>query len=118
MILFLFTIVFIAQLIIAAAIIIKLIDLDLAIIELDEKLQAERAITKCSLYYLKEVVENYKVLVSLTFENFDKKFKKSKHEKIKSTVLYLSTAILPKPYRTFIKNSKWGYKIAKYLITP
>ena len=40
MILFLFTIVFIAQLIIAAAIIIKLIDLDLAIIELDEKLQA------------------------------------------------------------------------------
>ena len=42
MILFLFAIVFIAQLIIATAIIMKLIDIDLAILEFDEKLQAEQ----------------------------------------------------------------------------
>ena len=118
MILFLFAIVFIAQLIIATAIIMKLIDIDLAILEFDEKLKAEQGIYKCSLYYAKEVTCAYKELVRVTVENFDKKMKKSNCEKIKSTVVSLIIALLPKSYRKFINNTKWGYKIVKYLSTP
>ena len=115
MILFLFTIVFIAQLIITAAIIIKLVDVDLAIIELDEKMQASESVTKCSLYYLKEITESYKELTNVTFQNFDKKLNKSKTEKMKSAIISLIIALLPKHIRKIIDSSKWGYKIAKYL---
>ena len=115
MILFLFTIVFIAQLIITTAIIIKLIDADLAIIALDENLQESRAITKCSLYYAKEITCAYKELTQATFKNLDKKLRKSNIEKIKTAIISLIIALLPKNIRKIINSSKWGYKIAKYL---
>ncbi len=118
MILFLFIIVFIAQLIITAVLVIKLIDIDLAILEFDEKLQVEEGIYKCSLYYMKEMTAAYKDLVRVTIENYDKKMKKSSFERIKSSVISLIIALLPKPYRKFINNTKWGYKIVKYLSTP
>ena len=118
MILFLFTIIFIAQLIIAAAIIIKLIDVDLAIIEFDEKLQATEGITKCSLYYAKEVTASYKELIKVAIENFDKKMRKSKLEKIKTSSITLIVAMLPKPYRKLLNSTKWGFKLYRYLSTP
>ena len=118
MILFFFTIVFIAQLIIAIAIITKLIDIDLAIIEFDEKLQATEGVTKCSLYYVKEVTASYKELVKVSIENFDKKMKKSKYEKLKTSGISLVIAMLPKPYKKLIKSTKLGFKLYKYLSTP
>ena len=118
MILFLFTIVFVAQLIITAFLVIKLIDIDLIILELDEKLQAEQGIYKCSLYYAKEMTSCYKELVQVAVENFDKKMKKSNYERIKSTIISLILALMPRPYRKIFNNSKWGYKIFKYLSTP
>ena len=118
MILFLFTIVFIAQLIITAAIIIKLIDIDLAIIEFDEKLQVTEGVTKCSLYYMKEVTEAYKELVRVSIENFDKKMRKSNYEKIKTGSIALIITMLPKPYRKILNSTKWGFKIYRYLSTP
>ena len=115
MILFLFAIVFIAQLIIAAALIIKLVDIDIAILIMDEELQARESVVKCSMYYLKEVTESYKELTRVTFENLDKKLRKSNAEKLKSAVISLIVAFLPKRLRRFINSSKWGFRIAKYL---
>ena len=115
MILFLFTIVFIAQLIITAAIISKLLDFDIAIITLDERLQTAKPITECSMYYLKEVTESYKDLVSITFQNFDKKLNKSKTARLKSAIISLIIALLPKNIRKIINSTTWGFKIARYL---
>ena len=118
MILFLFAIVFVAQLIITAAIVIKLIDIDLAILGFDEKLQAEQGIYKCSMYYAKEMTSCYKDLVKVAVESFDKKLQKSNYEKIKSCIISLIMAFLPQPYKKLVKSTKWGYKIFKYLSTP
>ena len=115
MILFLFAIVFIAELIITGFIIIKLVDIDLAIIELDEKLQAERNIVKYSMYYFKEVTAAYKELVKVTFQNIDKKYRKFGFDRIKSTLVSLFMLLIPKTYRKFIDSTKLGYKVVRYL---
>ncbi len=115
MILFLFTIVFLAELILTGFILIKLIDMDLAIIEFDEKLQAERSIVKYSMYYLKEVTAAYKELVDVTFKNFDKKYRRFGFSSLKSTLLSLFVLLLPKTYRRLIDSTKLGYKVVRYL---
>ena len=115
MILFLFTIIFAAELIITGFIVIKLIDLDLAIIAQDEKLQAERHIVKYSMYYFKEVTAAYKELVEVTFKNFDKKYKIFGAKSLKSTIISLIMLVLPKTYRKFIDSAKLGYKVMRYL---
>ena len=114
MILFLFAIVFIAQLIITTVIIVKLIDIDIAIIVLDEKIQAYESVTKCSLYYLKEVTEAYKELTTVTIDNFEKKFRKSNNQKLRTATMSVLVALLPKGVRRFIESSKWGFKVVKY----
>ncbi len=115
MILFLFTIVFIAELLLTGFIILKLIDFDLAIIELDEKFQVNRNVVKYSMYYFKEVTAGYKELVELTFKNFDKKYRAFGFNSIKSTLISLLMLLLPKTYRNFIDSTKLGYKVMRYL---
>ncbi len=115
MILFLFTIVFLAELVIAGFIIIKLVDIDLYIIDIDEKIKAQRSITKYSMYYLKEVTAAYKELVEVTFENFDKKYSSYSLKNLKSTIVALLMLLIPKTYRRFINSTKLGYKVVRYL---
>ena len=115
MILFLLTIVFIAELIITGFVIIKLVDIDLAIIEFDEKLKTERNIVKYSMYYFKEVTAAYKELVEVTFQNFDKRYRKLGVSGIKSTIISLFMLFIPKTYRRFIDSTKLGYKVVRYL---
>lgn len=115
MILFLFTILFLVELVVAGLIIVKLVDLDLYIIDLDEKLKTQRNITKYSMYYLKEVTAAYKELVEVTFENFDKKYRSYGLKNLKSTIIALLMLLVPKTYRRFINSTKLGYKVVRYL---